>query len=232
MKEAENNGLTIRAIGGLAVFLHCPGSKEYFDRFNRTIHDIDLLGLSTQSEKACRVLCSIGFQEDTRFRMISGGRRRSFVIQDNSVNVDLIFDKLSFCQNLDLRNRITIDYPTISVSDLFLSKIQIHEMKLKDVVDICALLNEHKIIDDTNEGIDIGYITRLCSINWRWWKALKEGFRSIRIIYSREIGNEFAFGSILEEMEYTIDSSEKTLSWKLRNLLGEHISWYDHVESL
>jgi hypothetical protein len=78
--------------------------------------------------------------------------------------IDVFIDYLNFCHRIDLRESIHPDYPTISLDDLLLSKLQIVEIAEKDVQDANVLLLEHEVSDGAiQEKIDTTYIDHVIS---------------------------------------------------------------------
>jgi hypothetical protein len=65
--------------------------------------------------------------------------------------VDVFFDKLLVANHpIDFKGRLELDYPTITVTDMLLEKIQMWEaFSVKDLKDCLLLLKAHSIGEET-----------------------------------------------------------------------------------
>ena len=75
-----------------------------------------------------KLLDALGYVSDKRMLFMG---RYLFENPDNKRHIDIFFDKLEFCHIIDFRGRLEIDYPTISLSDILLQKMQIVQTSLK-----------------------------------------------------------------------------------------------------
>ena len=235
LKKAQERNLTIRLIGGLAVWLHCQKNRNILKKFKRTINDIDFVGYLSEVIEVQKLFVDLGFVENKNIMRLFGRNRRIFYFPSSDLHIDLILDKIHFCHDIDLTQRLKLDFPTITVSDLLASKLQIFEITKKDTLDIIALLSEHNIGEIDEETINVEYLSELTSKDWGLWKTFNLNLKKTRKKLQDFIEGEknisavvFKIDTIVEDM----NERKKSISWKLRNIIGERIPWHNKVEEL
>ena len=82
------------------------------------------------------------------------------------MKVDVFFDRLDMNHIIDFKNRLELDFPTISLADLLLEKMQIVQINEKDIKDTIILLREHPVEDPDKETINANYVASLLAEDW------------------------------------------------------------------
>jgi hypothetical protein len=229
LKKCKQEDIEIRVIGGIGIFLKCPEYQELADTTREPFSDIDLITRKKHIEKIENLFESLGFEQNRNFKILFGYQRRIFYTPMN-ITVEVYLDDLPLCQDIKISDRICLDYPTLSVTDLLLSKIQRIKLKDKDIFDILILLASCNFTGENSNRIDLEYISRLCSKSWRWWKTFKINIDTLYKSKKDFLNNQGDISGKLEQVEHAIDSKKKSFGWKLRNLIGEKIRWYRYVE--
>jgi hypothetical protein len=236
LHEAKRRGIVLRLVGGMAFEEHCPKYRYLFNDFGREFPDIDVVGRLRQVVKIQELFLDLGFEENKNVMRLFGTQRRIFECPGSGLHVDVILDQLRFCHDIDLRKRLEIDYPTLSLADLFLSKMQIVQINEKDILDIIILLLEHDVGETDNEVIDIKYISQLCSGNWGLWKTVTSNLEKIKGMNERYLGDQPGnfknVNSKIDTIKTHLEESKKSMQWKLRAKIGERIKWYREVEEV
>ena len=236
LKEASERSIILRLMGGIAVWTHCPKYKYLLEQ-NRHFLDIDFAAYLIDVVKIQKLFIDMGFEENKNVMRLFGNQRRIFYLISGNVYVyiDIVLDKIHFCHDINLKGRLEIDYPTLALSDLLLSKLQIVQLNEKDVLDSIVLLLEHDVNQGDNETINIDYVSKLCSINWGLWKTIIENLNKI----DKELYKYLTDQKLINELKQTIlklknniNIEKKSLSWKMRNLIGDRIKWYRDVDEL
>ena len=62
-------------------------------------------------------------------------------------------DELVMAHTLSYRDRLELSAPTLPVTDLLLSKLQVHEMTANDLIDMTILLLEHETSDSPQPDV-------------------------------------------------------------------------------
>jgi len=220
----------------MAFEVHCPQYGHLFADFGREFPDIDFVGCLKQVVEIQKLFFELGFEENKNVMRLFGTQRRIFEDPGSGLHVDIILDRLRFCHEIDLRKRLGIDYPTVSLADLFLSKMQIVQINEKDLVDIIILLLEHDVGEAESEVINIKYISQLCVGNWGLWKTVTSNLEKTRAVNERYLGdhpgNFKKVDSKIDMIKKQLEESKKSMRWKLRAKIGERIKWYREVEEV
>jgi len=228
LEGAKTAGIEIRLVGGVAIYSMCEAFQQVISSGREPFSDIDLATTSEYVERLEGLFRKWGFDQNREVRILFGRHRRVFYTEQ-SIGIDVYVDKLALCQEIPIRDRLSLDYPTLSCTDLLLSKIQNVSPKAKDLFDLQVLL-QHVVQPSVADEFDLNYISRLCG-RWSWWRTFK-----LNLLRLREHCDEVAFGDsegaqrVLREIETAVDGEKKPLHWKLRNLIGDRVRWYEIVE--
>lgn len=236
LKEAKRRGIVLRLFGGMAFEVHCPKYRYLFDDFGREFPDIDVVGCLKQVVEIQKLFLELGFEENKNVMRLFGTQRRIFECPGSRLHIDVILDRLRFCHEIDLRKRLEIDYPTVSLADLFLSKMQIVQINEKDLVDIIILFLEHDVGETDRETINVNYISRLSSHDWGLWKTVTSNLEKTKRLVEKFLKdnpeNIKNVRSKINAVKNYLQESKKSLRWKLRAKIGERIKWYHEVEEV
>jgi len=235
MERADKMGITLRIMGGVAVRTHCPFYKYLHYNWRRRLPDIDFVGYLKEVTKIQELFLNLGFEEDKVIMRLFGTQRRIFNLVDENIRADVVLDKLRFCHEIDLRQRLTLDYPTITLADLLISKLQIIKIDLRDILDITMLLLEHEIGDNNNETIDMQYISGLCARDWGLWKTVTINLSKILNVVEKSTSDKKDAMDVKTKVEHmlrVLRTCKKSIKWRLRSCIGERIKWYREVDEL
>jgi hypothetical protein len=147
--------------------------------------------------------------------------------------VDIFFDELYFCHPIPLRDRLHLDYPTITPTDLLLEKMQIVELNPKDIKDSLVLLLEHPIDASNSDAIDPSYIAELLAGDWGFYYTVTRNLEKLQPDAADyggldESGWEIV-GERVKELQRAIEEEPKTTKWKIRARIGPRKRWYQEV---
>jgi len=229
LEGAKERDLSIRLMGGLAIWHHCETARRA--PFKRDYRDIDLVGLKSQFAKIDQFMKDMGYVPNERYNIVRINRAM-YLDPENNREIDYILDFFEMCHRWDLRQRVTADYPTIPVEDLLLSKLQIVEASERDIKDVIAIMADHPLGEGDNESIDPGYIAGLCSKDWGLNKTVTVSIQRIKnyLAGARLPINVEAIQRKLDELHSRIEQSPKSTRWKARSLIGEKVKGYETPE--
>ncbi|MCF7857837.1 MAG: hypothetical protein K9N07_00730 [Candidatus Cloacimonetes bacterium] len=235
MEKAEEFNVTIRVIGSIAFRLKAPEYKHIQYKNQRYLADLDLVTYSKHITRVQDTFFSLGWTEKQNVLRLFGDKRRIFYHPDQEIHADIFIDKLRFCHPIDLRKRLELDYPTISLIDLLLAKLQIVKINKKDLVDIMLLMRKYPIAHNPQKDtVDIEYLAKICSKNWGWWKTVTTNLDKV-LQFSGSYLNQSDAKIVREKINTMIDTihnKRKTISWNVRNMIGEKMKWYNEVEEV
>jgi hypothetical protein len=232
--KAKERGIDLRILGSLAYRLHCPAHLHLFEEMGRDLTDVDVAASSRQRKEVRTLLEGLGYVIDQDLLVTTEGKRYAFSDPESRMVVDVFFDELFFCHPIPLRDRLALDYPTITPTDLLLEKMQIVEINPKDVKDTLVLLLEHPIdAAEQADTIDAGYIARLLAGDWGFYYTVTTNLARLE----RHITDYGALGGEngkivrgrVEELLQRIEEEPKGGKWKLRARIGPRKKWYQEV---
>jgi hypothetical protein len=233
VEAGRQRGLELRILGSLAYRIHCPDSAHLFEQMERDLTDVDLAASGEQRKEVRRFLEGRGLVIDQDLLVTTEGKRYAFHDPGSSMVVDVFFDELFFCHPIPLRDRLALDYPTITPTDLLLEKMQIVEINPKDIKDSLVLLLEHPLDSANTDAIDAAYIARLLAGDWGFYYTVTRNLDKLRhhvgdygALQSRE---QALLSERVSELEKAIEKEPKTSRWKLRARIGPRKKWYQEV---
>jgi hypothetical protein len=229
---ARARGVQLRLMGGLAVRRHCT-TLSFCER---PYSDIDLMGLNSQSAGIVSSFKELGYLPDIAFNALHGGQRLKFEDHANNRHAEVFLDKFRMDHTLDFRGRLEIDPYTISLTDLFLTKVQVVKLDRKDFHDMFSIFRDHKIgIDDREGVINSRYIAHLCSQDWGLYHTVLKNLERIPDFYDEfklEKEERDSMDRRIWVLRLMIIEAPKGPVWHARDRLGERLPYYEEVEHI
>jgi hypothetical protein len=237
VERANDAGVCLRIIGGLAVRALCPGAPA------RAVdgQDLDLGSRAADAGGVGDFLAAEGFDADSQFNAIHGGRQLRFGGGDPPLHVDVMLDRLAMSHELEFGERLDRLPHTIDSTDLLLSKLQIVELNEKDLHDIASLLASLEVVDDDEPGaIGLERFGDVVRADWGWWRTATGNLERLA---AGDAGSEVDLTAWSAECPYDpvhqarrlreyADEVPKTRRWKLRAKVGERKRWYELPEEV
>ena len=235
VRDAEAEGIRLRILGSIAYRLQCPNNLHLFEDTKRVLTDVDFGAERKQNRAIRQFLMARGYVPDEGIYMASEGARHSYLHRKTGLNVDVFADELYFCHRIPFKDRLDLDSPTISTTDLLLEKMQIVEINLKDFKDTVVLMLEHPLSNHQAgpKSIDVGYITDIMRQDWGFYytfttnlKRVPEHFGEFPSIRDHQRSRVVdRINALLE----AVKTAPKTLGWKMRSKIGTRSRWYQEV---
>ncbi len=239
LREAEDRGLTLRLTGSLGVNLHCQGSRHLLALLGRRPHrDIDMMGVWKQQRAVSRMFEDRGYLPDPDIRQAQefGTKRLIYQHPETAVKIDVFMDDLVMAHTVPFGARLELDSPTISVTDLLLSKLQIHEITENDLIDMVILLADHDLGPGQREQVDHTYVADLLSKDWGFWRTTLYNLEKLDSAVDRyQALPAKVMGAVRERvatLRRQIDEAPKSRRWKLRARVGTRVRWYEEVQEV
>jgi len=227
---ARSNDIQLRLLGGLAVRMHCLNPELC----ERPYSDIDLMGLSSQSKNIEELFNDLGYVPDVQFNMLHGGQRLKFEDHQNNRHAEVFLDKFRMDQTLDFRGRLGIHEYTISLTDLFITKIQVVKMDEKDFHDLFSLFRDNKIGVDDREGvINARYVAHLCAHDWGLYHTTLRNLGRLSEFYDYfklDKSERESMDRKIWILRLMILEEPKGPVWKARDRLGERLPYHEEIE--
>jgi hypothetical protein len=212
VQSAQQEGATLRLLGGAAIILHCSGTPH------REIGDLDAVTTSADVKRLTSVLQQRGYQPETRFNALHGDRR--LIFHGSAGKLDIFVDTFDMCHRIELAGRLGLDSPTIPATDLLLTKLQVVELTAKDAHDLAELLSHHALGSGPGDHFDVPYIEGLVADDWGLWRTLTGTLTRLAELHARVAEQSLA-------LRQALDDAPKGRRFRLRARLGERKRWYE-----
>ena len=256
VQAAQADGTSLRILGSLAIYAHSRHTPEAISLFHALgrvsagtplFTDLDLMGYARQGRAISAVLEKLGFKPDNMVNGFFGDRRLIYYEGSGKFHVDIFLDKLEFSHDVEFGKkpgdgRLELDFPTISVTDIVLEKLQIHKIARKDLVDLMILFLGHDVkpmVNGEKESVDAGHIASLLSDDWGFWYEATQNLAKTRQL----MGTFVAEGRMKPEqatriearvgaLEATLHRIPKGRHWEKRAKVGTAKPWFREVEEV
>jgi hypothetical protein len=231
--KASEKGILLRLLGATAFFYHCSNHREMYKKLERRLTDVDVVTYSKfKSTVIESALGEIGLKKQRHY--VWHAESREIYYNEDGLFVDVFLDTLSFSHVVSFRGRLELDDPTITVEDMLLEKLQIHDITEKDFKDVVILLLEHDFGDkDDPEKIDTSYIAEVLADDWGFYYDAVNNLKKISAYAERFglIGKDERTGvkERISRLIGVIDEAPKTGKWQRRAKKGTKKKWYNDV---
>jgi hypothetical protein len=233
----ESADLEIRLLGGVGVALHdhrpVPAALE------RGYGDLDVVVPPKSARATTAALTTMGYEPNERFNALHGAQRMLFYDTANKRQVDVFVGTFSMCHRLDLSGRLGEHPHSLDAADLLLTKLQIHEINRKDLVDAVRLLLTHENADigsiaEATDAMSLERLRSVTSTDWGWFTTVTDNLQLARAAATDLL--EPAEASIVQARADAIAAScrsaPKSMRWKARNVVGRKSPWYELPEEV
>lgn len=237
---ADGQGLLLRALGGVAVYLLASDGKP---RLPRGIKDIDVAVSRGSGRPAARLLEQAGYVGDQMFNALHGSRRLLFIDPAHERHLDVFVGEFSMCHEIPLTARLDRAPLTVPPEELLLSKLQIVEATTNDQSDLYSLLAQYDVaagpgrdasldaLPDTS--FDASFVAALCAKDWGLWRTCMGSIeRLLANLESSPLdpGEALRVQARLEALRGYLEAEPKTMKWRLRSQVGDKVRWYQQPE--
>ncbi|HXY72057.1 MAG TPA: hypothetical protein VEM41_05905 [Actinomycetota bacterium] len=236
LRLAEGQRLVLRLTGSLAVRSHCAASVGVLESLGRRpARDIDFMGIWKQQRDVSRMFEARGYLADPDIKQAQefGVKRLIYQHPDTTIKTDVFMDDLVMAHVVPFGGRLELDSPTVSVTDLLLSKLQIHEITENDLIDSIVILGDHDVGQGDREAVDAGYIASIMSKDWGFWYTTLSNLEKIESALERFPSVPAPMGDAVRTrigaLRSRIDETPKTAKWKIRARMGTRVRWYEEV---
>lgn len=232
---ANQNRITLRVFGGLAIFWHSRSDPRFFKRDSP---DIDFVVPHEDRHRLEPFFREAGYLPDKQFNLLNGAQRQIYYRdQAEELRVDILVGDFEMCHKIPLHDRLQIDPVTIPLTELLLSKAQIVQLNHKDALDIISLLLNNDLGDDADGKISLERIASLCAQDWGLYKTTSINLeRIMELLADSGLNLTTEERTIILErirgIQKTFAKMPKSLAWQMRDKVGTRIRWYEEVEEV
>jgi hypothetical protein len=235
LRVSAQRSVIVRLTGSLAIRAHCPAHAPLLPALGRRPYrDIDLFAYWKDRHRVATLFEERGYVLDPAVRQAQEFGVKRFVYEqpDSHLKADVFFDELVMAHTIPFKGRLELDATAITVTDLLLTKLQIHEFTDNDLVDCLVLLAEHQ----AGTSIDAAYIAEIMRKDWGFCHSTEINLARIAAAAPTSPAlPETAVRAIegnITALRDAIERAPKTQKWKLRARVGERTRWYEQVEEV
>jgi hypothetical protein len=233
-EEAQKRGIIMRVMGPLALHYYFPEQIDLYAKLERLgeryFTDIDYAAYSKTGGKMRDFMKDMGYECDLQTMAMSGKTRHIYYAGPVPM-IDVFFDKLDYCHEVNYAGRLELDPYSVSLSDIMLQKLQIWEINDKDLKDIEYLLTTATIGDDDDEKINQTFIAKRFADDWGFWYTATTNFGRVK----EHVDKVPAFTDEqkqhvtdrCDQLLARIEAEPKTKTWNKRAKKGTSKLWYN-----
>jgi hypothetical protein len=233
LAAAEQAGVRVRALGGMAISLHV--GELLHPAFRRKIADIDLATPKREGRKVAEFLTTQGYTPNKTFNAMHGARRLLFYDEPNDRQVDVFVGTFEMCHQLPLEERLELEPRTLPLAELVLTKLQIVKLNQKDAYDLYSLLLTHEVARHDDDAINAAWIAELCSRDWGLYRTVQLNLDRLRTqldVPELEPAELDVIRRRVAEIEDAVERAPKSAKWKMRARVGDRVRWYEDPEEV
>jgi len=227
---ARAGKVPVKLVGGAAVNLHSRSARQA--PLKRKYGDLDFVASSRQQASVQKLFESLGYEGDRRFNTLNGHQRLLYLDGVNGRQIDIFIDRMKMCHVIELADRLGGDDACLTPADLLLSKLQVFEVNMKDLVDSIALLLDHPIADHDDDAVNAAYLAQLLSQDWGLYRTLQLNTARVRDAAKELPVPADTVNQRLDQLWERVDAHPKSLKWRLRAKVGDRMSWYELPEEV
>jgi hypothetical protein len=232
IRAADVEGLTLRALGGVAVrLLAAPGEW----RLARELKDIDVVGRPDEARRVQSLLERMGYVGDREFNALQAGRRALYYDLANERRLDVFLGDFEMCHRIPLLARLAAQPATLPLAELLMTKLQVVQLNERDVVDVVALLLDHDVGDGDRGTVNAERIAVLCAQDWGLWRTTQLNVERVTdALSARDFGltaeERARVAQRLRALWDRVQAEPKPARWRMRARVGDRRRWYELPE--
>jgi hypothetical protein len=208
----------------LAFKIACPSSRE--GSLARNNNDIDLVIKRKDVGKLRKLLDNMGYEYPLRENVLYPDQIL-YLDNQNRRQIDIFVDGFQMCHKFDFRKGLEERGPTLPITELIMTKLQIVEIADKDLQDLGAAFFDFRLGQGPN-NIRYDQIAGMTSRNWGIWKDFTANLAKLKSLIT-EIAPDKAEEIIkrADALTAEIEKRPKSVRWKIRALAGERVGWHE-----
>jgi hypothetical protein len=234
VEAAQQVGITMRVMGPIALHYYFPdqiGLYAALERLGeRYFTDIDFAAYGKTSGKMMGFMKTLGYESDTN-TMMTSGKTRHIYFGGAVPMIDVFFDKLNYCHEVNYAGRLDKDAWSVALADILLQKLQIWEINDKDLKDIEYLFVVAEVGDDDDHKLNQSYIAKRLCDDWGFWYTattnlgrVKEHCGTVPALSAEQCAR---IEARCDEFLARIEAEPKTKGWNKRARKGTSKIWYN-----
>ncbi|MCI0475543.1 MAG: hypothetical protein L0Y55_04800 [Anaerolineales bacterium] len=210
---AKQREVTMRVIGGVAVYAMCPSIKTR-PKLQRAILDVDLIAARGDWNTLEGIFAENGLA-------LRAKEKASWIFEKDGLTVELCDPNFGFA---DFTRRLALGAPTLPLTDLLLIKLARRPFEERDVQDTIALLLDHPVArKQAADQIDGAHIAQLCARDWKLFHAVYDNLVTLEKTldqYLEPVEAQLVWRRI-ELLQSKLDRAPKSPGWMINQFLRQ-----------
>ena len=232
-------GINIKLFGSLAAIQYIknsddPNLRDILATYKarKALKDLDFIASGKHRGKVKKLFMEIlQFEEDFHVNRLHGRRRHIYYSKDGTIHVDIYFDKFEFNHDIDVKEELERPGFVLSLPYLILTKLQITEPTIGDIIDIQVLIYVCSRNKDCSQKLEDLY-RKYLSNDWGFWydsmMNLERALLHLNIYENIELRKRME-EAIRRSLDF-INNMEKGKKWIKRARISTKKEWYRKVE--
>jgi hypothetical protein len=233
LSQAATQQVQLKALGGIGCWLHANEHGEDARPYLRDYGDVDVVLPGAASAKLAPFMKQIGLNPVESFNVNGGASRRMYIDPETGVQVDVFIGSFSMCHEvpLDACAFAPDGHPSLSATELLLTKLQVVELSDTDANDAASLLAFHDI-DSNAESIDGARLAAVLAGDWGLWRTVTQNLGKLRERAERDAfpARSSTVRENVDRLTGQIDGARKSFKWKARAKVGDRVQWYSEPD--
>src|SRR5690348_11387220 len=109
VQGAQQQGITLRLLGGLAVSMHSPSATHR--SLARKYPDIDFATPQKRAYQIEKLFGELGYTPNKNFNLFNGDVRLLFYDDEHQRQVDIFVAQFTMCHKIPITERMNLDAP-------------------------------------------------------------------------------------------------------------------------
>src|SRR5919206_841000 len=174
---ADDAGVELRLLGGVAVRLRAPSLPPALDREYK---DLDLAVRKKGAGPLDSLMREAGYEPHVTFNAMNARERALYIDETHGRQVDVFIESFRMCHEIELGDRLALEPRTLPLAELLLTKLQIIELNEKDIRDTVLLLHGHEVAETDGDHVNAARIAELCAADWGVWRTITANLEACR----------------------------------------------------
>ena len=234
-EAAQKQGIIMRVMGPLALHYYFPEQIDLYAKLERLgdryFTDIDFALVRQDAQQDGRFHEEGAATSATCNTLAMTGKTRHIYFGGAVPMIDVFFDKLDYCHEVNYEGRLELDPWSVSLADILLQKLQIWEINDKDLKDIEYLFTVAAFGEDDDQKVNMAYIASRFADDWGFWYTgttnldrVKEHVDKVAALDDEQKAN---VKQVADAVRARIDAEPKTKEWEKRAKKGTKKLWYN-----
>lgn len=238
VEEAGRKGLTLRVMGGMAIYMHSREFETLWKNLARlgakAFTDIDFVAYGKQRNQLMEFITSKGYKTDPRF-LYQFGKSRHIFFGGRVPMVEIFYDELAMNHTIPYAGRLEKDTPTVPLGELMMQKLQIVKINEKDIKDLIVLLRAHDVGEGDDHKVNIAVFDHVDMFNdWGWYYTATTNLTKLKSKLPEypQLSEEdrAVVSQRIDRLLAHVESKPKSFKWKMRAKVGTKTMWYNPVD--